>query len=208
MAVTTAAGAAMNRGNFNKRVGLGDKLDAVNDCLAVNRTALATYLSALQGALNTQCFNSAGLAEGTNANTFQIANAITYTIAGVRYVKGATNNIAFTAAAEQATDTNCIYLVCIDAAGTVSTVKGTAVAAASAATCPSAGSASLCAIGWIHVATANAATFTAGSTDLGASDVTDTYVNFVGSTVGSAPLVAAAQAVLTAAQLAAQPADV
>jgi len=207
MSASTAVGVGMNRGNLS-RAGLGDKLDAVHDCLAVNRTALATYLDALLGSLNTQCFNAAGLAEGTNANTFKTTNAITYTIAGVRYTKGATDNLAFTAASQQATDTNCIYLICINAAGTLSTVKGTAVAAASAATCPSPGSASLCPIGWVHIATASAATFTAGSTDLGASNVTDTFVDFVGSTVGSAPLVAAAQAVLTAAQLAAQPADV
>ena len=65
MGATTAVGVGMNRGNLS-RAGLGDKLDAVNDCLAVNRTALATYHDALTAVLNTQCLQSGALAEGTS----------------------------------------------------------------------------------------------------------------------------------------------
>ena len=37
-----------------------------------------------------------------------------------------------------------------------------------------------CPIGFVHIATSSAATFTAGTTDLGAANVVDTFVNFVG----------------------------
>lgn len=174
MAASTAVGVGMNRGNLS-RAGLGDKLDAVHDYI----TSLGLALTALNLANKTVCFSTPGLAEGTNANTFQIGTAFTYAINGTRYTKAITDNLAFTAAAVQATDTNCIYLICIDTAGTLSTVKGTAVAAASQAAIP-APTAGTCPIGFVHIATASSATFTAGSTDLGAANVTDTFVNFVG----------------------------
>ena len=168
MAATTLDGKLANKGLLGPKVALGDRLDELHD-----------YLAALLTANRTVCFSTAGLAEGTGAGTFQIATAITYTIDGVRYTKGVTDNLAFTAAAVQATDTNCIYLICIDTAGTLSTVKGTAVATASQASIP-APTAGTCPIGFVHIATSSAATFTAGTTDLGAANVVDTFVNFVG----------------------------
>lgn len=113
MAATTLDGKLANKGLLGPKVAIGDRLDEIHD-----------FLAALLSANRTVCFSTAGLAEGTNAATFQIGTAITYSINGVRYTKGVTDNIAFTAAAIQATDTNCIYLICIDAAGTLSTVKG------------------------------------------------------------------------------------
>ena len=207
MAVTTNSGRSMNAGRLNGRVGLGDKLQAINAAFATKETALATALTALNLVNRTVCFNAAGLAEGTNANTFKTTNAITYTINGTRYTKGATDNIAFTAAAAQATDLNCIYLICLDTAGTATTVKGTEVATASAAACP-APTAGTCPIGWVHIATASAATFTAGSTDLAAANVTDTFVDFVGANPATAVTAATALTTLDAALLAATPAAV
>lgn len=207
MAATTLDGKLANKGILGPRVALGDRIDEIHDYLTTLATALNTALTAVNLANKTQCFNAAGLAEGTTAATFKTTNAITYTIDGVRYTKAATDDLAFTAAAVQATDTNCIYLVCIDASGTVSTVKGTAVAAASAASCP-APTAATCPIGWIHVATASAATFTAGTTDLGAANVTDTFVDFVGANPAQGVAITTALSTLASSLATAQPAAI
>lgn len=207
MGATTAVGVGMNRGNLS-RAGLGDKLDAVNDCLAVNRTALATYHDALTAVLNTQCLQSGALAEGTNAATIKTTAITYYTIAGKFYAKAITDNIALTAATAQVALSKCCYLICINAAGTVSSVKGTdSLTASGVAPSIPAPTAGTCPIGVLQVTVANAATFTAGTTDLSATDVTGVFANLVGPTAGAVTL-AAAQAVLTAAQLAAQPANV
>jgi len=161
----------LDKGLVGPRTTLGTDLAAAE---ADIQTIEAAYNKVVDGLLN-GCFGSAGLAEGTNANTFKTVNDVYYTIAGVMYKKAATDNIAMTAAAQQADATKCIYLVEIDANGTVSTQKGTEVAAAATATPPTR-SASKAVLGWIQVVNSGG-TFTAGSTDLGAGTVTDTYVN-------------------------------
>lgn len=137
----------------------------------------------------TECFSRAGLAEGTGAATIQIlapnGAGIDYAIDGLCYHKADTDNIALTAAAQQAVSTKCLYLVQIDSAGTVSSKKGTEVPTADL----TAGKAVLhwpepdankCPIGAIKVETDGSTTFTAGTTDLGAAGITDTYYNFAG----------------------------
>lgn len=137
----------------------------------------------------TACFSRAGLAEGTNAATIQIAApngaGIDYAIDGIAYHKADTDNIAVTAHAVQAVSTKCLYLVQINAAGTVSTKKGTEVLTADL----TAGVAVLqwpeldddnCAIGGYKVETNGSTTFTNGTTDLGAAGITDVYYNFAG----------------------------
>lgn len=137
----------------------------------------------------TACHSKAGLAEGTNSATIKIVApngaGIDFSIAGIGYHKADTDDIAMTALAAQAALTTCLYLVQIDSDGAVSLKKGDEQlnASLSAGTVglfwpsPDAGK---CPIGGIKVKCANAATFTSGTTDLGASDVTDTYYDFVG----------------------------
>lgn len=137
----------------------------------------------------TECFAKAGLAEGTNANTIQIAApngaGIDFAIKGVAYHKADTDNIALTAAAAQAALTTCLYLIQINAAGTVSSKKGEAVLNADldagrvVAHWPEP-DVDKCPIGGLKIRCNNAATFTAGSTDLGATDVVDTFYDFAG----------------------------
>lgn len=137
----------------------------------------------------TECFSRAGLAEGTNAGTILTAApngaGIDYAIDGLAYHKADTDNIALTAGAQQAVATKCLYLVQIDSAGTVSSKKGTEVLTADL----TAGKTALhwpepddgkCPIGAIKVETDGSTTFTAGTTDLGAAGITDTYYNFAG----------------------------
>lgn len=142
----------------------------------------------------TGALGNAGLAEGTNAGTFQTANAIDYAVKGLAFTKAATDNIDFTAAEQQAVGTKCLYLVQIDDAGTVSTKKGVEVDASDhdeglvALNWP-APDADQCPLGAIEVETDGSTTFTADTTDLGASGITDTYHDFAGG-VPDRPLAA------------------
>ena len=142
----------------------------------------------------TICLSKAGLAEGTNAATIKTVApngaGIDYAINGILYHLADADNIAITAATAQADLTTCLYLVCLDSSGTLSTVKGTEQVTANL----TAGTHTLewptptadtCPIGAIKVVTSGA-TFTAATTDLGAGTVTDTYYDLVA--VPSAPL--------------------
>lgn len=124
-------------------------------------------------------FTKAILAEGTNANTFKTTATTIFSIKGVMYSKAATDNLAFSSGhTALAASQQCVFGVCLDSSGNVTTVQGPikdvgnddAVLA-----WPVAGDAKAL-IGGIIVET-GATTFTPGSTDLGAANVTDTYVD-------------------------------
>jgi hypothetical protein len=132
----------------------------------------------------TLCLSRAALAEGTNSATMAIAApngaGIDYVIDGILYHKADADNIAMTALAAQAALTTCLYCVQVDSGGTVSMKKGDEELNADLA----AGNVVLhwplpddgkCAIGYLKVKCQNAATFTCGTTDLGATDVIDTF---------------------------------
>jgi len=130
------------------------------------------------------CLAKAGLAEGTNANTIRIntpdAEGVHYCIGGILYHKADTDNIVMNALPLQAALTSCLYVVQINAAGTVTMKKGREVptAALTGGTdvldWPQPDNNQI-ALGYLRIALANAATFTNGSTDLGATDVVDTF---------------------------------
>ncbi len=143
----------------------------------------------------TFCNAKAGLAIGSTASQVALAApngaGIDYCIGGIFYHKADSASVAITAAAVQPVLTKCLYLVCLNAAGTLSTVKGNAVLAADLTN----GNAVLqwpkpaadtCVIGAFKVSLANAATFTAGTTALNATDVTTTYYDLFA--IPSAPL--------------------
>jgi len=123
-----------------------------------------------------ESLSAAGLAEGTNANTWKTANTLTYTSDGVFKSKAATDNVAFTAghSAVPASST-CLFGVWIDSAGTFSTSQGSIVASGDPKPFPTAPAADLTLVGLIQVTTNSSTTFTPGSTDLGATGVTDAY---------------------------------
>jgi hypothetical protein len=135
----------------------------------------------------TMCLSKAGLAEGTNANTIKTAApngaGIDFMIHGKLYHLADGDNIAMTACATQAALTSCLYLVSVNAAGTVKITKGTEQLTANIGV----GKASLvwpecpeneCPIGGFRIDLVSTATFTSGSTDLSASNVTDTWWDF------------------------------
>jgi len=124
-------------------------------------------------------FGNPTILEGTNAATIKTTVATNYCIDGFMYTKAITDNIAMTACAQQAANTTCLYLISINAAGTVKITKGTEVLTADL----SAGDAYLKlpepSSGYIPIANMRivlgATTFTSGTTDLGAANVTETF---------------------------------
>jgi len=119
---------------------------------------------------------AAGLAEGTNANTFKTVNTLTFTNNGVFKSKAATDNIAFSSGHTAVGPSSaCLFGVWINASGTVSTSQGPIVAAGDPCPVPGAPAANLTLVGLIKVTTDASTTFTPGSTDLGAAGVTDAY---------------------------------
>ena len=149
----------------------------------------------------TMAFNSGALAEGTNANTIQIATAINYAIDGRFYSKAITDNIAisysgptvYQAAAGGIQSVNGgftggvngstrIYGIFLDTAGAVSILPGPIVdsvelaAGRVALQWPDAPN-GVCPIGGLRIALTAGTTFTPGSVDLSASGVTDTFYN-------------------------------
>ncbi|NBX98318.1 hypothetical protein EBQ81_05675 [bacterium] len=149
----------------------------------------------------TMALNSGALAEGTNANTIQIATAINYVIDGRFYSKAITDNIAisysgpavFQASAGGVQNVNGgftggvngstrIYGIYLDTSGAVSILPGPIVDNAELA----AGRVSLqwpdvpagvCPIGGMRIGLTAGVTFTPGQVDLGAANVTDTFYN-------------------------------
>jgi hypothetical protein len=129
---------------------------------------------------NTLSLGNSQLAEGTNANTIKTVQAIDFMIGEQLYSKAVTDNIAMTAAAQQAALTSCMYLITINSSGTVKVTKGTEQVTGSGQpllwpTVP----ANEAVIGAIKIATAAATTFTSGSTDLSAAGITATYYNYM-----------------------------
>ncbi|MDP3139780.1 MAG: hypothetical protein Q8N17_26020 [Burkholderiaceae bacterium] len=132
-----------------------------------------------------KCLTSAGLAEGTGANTFQIVRAFDALIAGRAVRKAAADSIAFAAhtgttftslAAGQMT----AYFFMMNAAGTVTQIQSSVVANPAGATyVPGVWEwpdrdGFVC-IGALTVRTNGAAVFVPGTTDLGAADVVDVF---------------------------------
>ncbi len=130
-----------------------------------------------------RCYSKAGLAEGTNANTFKIAApngaGVDYSIKGVLYHKADTDNLDFsTGHTALAASQQCVFGVFLDSSGNVTTRQGPikTVGEDDKVLAWPVGTDDLCLIGGIVVET-GATTFTAGSTDLGAASVTDTYID-------------------------------
>lgn len=171
---------------------------------------MSDNLSLSQGA--TLALNSGALAEGTNANTIQIATAINFVIDGQFYSKAITDNIAISysgatvyqaaAGGIQAVNggftggvngSTRIYGLFLSTAGAVSIVPGPIVDSAELAagrvalpfpTAPR----GVCPIGALRIALTAGTAFTPGSTDLSASGVTDTFYNL--ADMPAAPLTA------------------
>ncbi|MDE2096901.1 MAG: hypothetical protein KGL39_06600 [Patescibacteria group bacterium] len=132
-------------------------------------------------AVQTQPFNAAGLAikSGGGSPDFLTANTVKYMIGGKFYSVAAAADNAFSSTTHIATGFKAIFLVQVDASGTITTVQGTAVATSGAAVIPAC-VAGKCPLGIIQVANATGVDFVPGTTNLDAGSVTTTYVDFAG----------------------------
>lgn len=144
----------------------------------------------MQTPRDSYALGAALLAEGTNANTYKTTAALPYVVEGRTYSKAATDNIAFaaftgTSFTALAAKQTCAFFFMIDAAGAITAIQSPIVPS-TAGTGYRAGAwewperPSHACIGALVVRTDNAATFTAGSTDLGAADVVDTFYDNAG----------------------------
>lgn len=136
------------------------------------------------------------LAEGTNAGTFKTTAATVYTVNGKIFAKAATDNIAFATAGDafytQPVLSTAYYIVLINAAGTVTVLQGrpstlTALDGnkpGALPNIPDAVSALNAVLGVLKVVVANAATFLPGTTDLSATDVSDTWTDLMAIPAG------------------------
>jgi len=148
----------------------------------------------------TFCLSKAGLAIGdgakTGTNSFAAPNGagVDFVINGILYHKADAATVApFTADSAQGLLTKCLYLVCIDSSGTITTVQGEPVLTAdlvagndvlrwptpTANTCP---------VGAVKIQTTTSYNFTPGTTALDATGVTATYYDLFSIPV--APLTA------------------
>lgn len=118
---------------------------------------------------------AAGVAEGTNANTFKTTNTLTFTNNGVFKSKAATDNLTFSTGTALAASQACLFAVWINTSGTVTTTQGPIVAAGDPCPVPAQATANTTLVGLIKVTTSSSGTFTPGSTDLSASGVTGAY---------------------------------
>ena len=171
---------------------------------------MSDNLSLSQGA--SIAFTSGALAAGTNAGTVKTTVAITYTVDGVFASKAITDNMAISytgpsvyqaaASGVQAVNGNFVggangstrlYLLLLDVSGNLSTLPGPVEDTAEL----TAGRVALefpdvpnlrCPIGAMRVALTAGTSFTPGTTALGASGVTTTFINL--STVPANPLTA------------------
>jgi len=127
--------------------------------------------------INSGCVSltAAGLAEGTNANTFKTVNTLTFTNNGVFKSLAATDNLTFSTGTALANSQACLFGVWVNTSGTVTTTQGPIVASGDPCPVPAQATANTTLVGLIKVTTSSAATFTPGSTDLSASGITDVF---------------------------------
>ena len=147
----------------------------------------------------TGTLGKAGLGIGSTADELSLAApngaGLDYAIDGIAYHLADDASTASIPAvlATQAADTTCLYLVQLDSSGTFSVTKGdeelnTALAAGTRVLHWPKPTAGKCPIGAFKVKTV-AVTYIAGTTNLDAAGVTDTYYDFGGG-MPTAPLTA------------------
>lgn len=164
-------------------------MKALESSKGINRREVMDLYNNLVVSLNNRALGSAGLAIGTSSKkAIRVGSTVAYTVDGVVKSKTAAE-VAFTAtthdiAANADSVQERVYLVCIDASGTLSVVAGDVSSGANTAEIPERPS-GVTVLGYLRLAVAAGSTsFDASSDDLDAAHLTDTYVNFAGVYVG------------------------
>jgi hypothetical protein len=137
----------------------------------------------------TGVMSKAGLGIGSTPAELSTANpsgtGLEYAIDGLAYYKVDDATVAMSAMSVQAVSTTCLYLVELNAAGTLSTKKGVEVLTANLGVIGGSlqwplPSEDKCPIGGFKVALNSSTTYTGATTNLDAAGVTDTYYDFAG----------------------------
>jgi hypothetical protein len=135
----------------------------------------------------TMCLSRAGLAIGGTTTKAKIlapnGAGVDFAINGILYFVGEADDLVVFTANSQTALYSCIYLVCINASNTITTVAGTQVLTADITSGKTplkwpVPTANTCPIGAIRV-DAGASAFTAGTTALTGGTVTVTYYNLL-----------------------------
>jgi len=167
---------------------MGNLYDLNHACTPLANLGLGTELNKYVTRMNkmqNKCLSDGSWAEGTNTKTVKNDAIVKYMIAGTVYHKAVTDNQAMTACAAQATGTTCLYLLSLDASGTLTITKGATVASgtgtdsAAIPVCPSAE----VPVSLMQITTSGAS-FTCGTTDLGATGITDVFYDLKGMSEG------------------------
>lgn len=123
--------------------------------------------------------NSAGLAIKAGSSALaKSVNTIYYWLNGVLYTKAAADMAALTGI-NIANGSKNVVAFCIDSAGTLTAVAGTAATTLAGIVPPTIPN-NVAVIGWILIDNGTGSTFTGGTTALDAASLTVTYVNGVG----------------------------
>lgn len=163
-----------------------DNLDCATAGYKYRDVIESEFLPSAYGAPGGNYVNTAaGLAIGTTTTKVKTANAIEYTIDGIRYSKAATDDL-FTMTGMDTTAANkyngaFLYL---DSAGAASIVAATEGATLAGITWPDPVVADKCCIGYVTVVKSDGA-FTGGTTALNAANVTAAYTDGVSGTNSS-----------------------
>jgi hypothetical protein len=173
----------------------------ITDITAVRTGLVATNTRANKH--GDKALTGCGLAIATTTTAIKVATLFKFVIAGVMYEKAITDNITVTACAAQPASKTAAYLITINASGTVKTTKGADGANAAAARLPAvpAGEAP---IGIMQITTAASGTgvpFTAGTTGMDASGVSDLYYSLAGVSGGDLEADVSDAAAITASAL-------
>ena len=148
-------------------------------------TDLGTILARLNKA-GSVALSTCGLAIGSDTTKIKTASICKYLVDGILYTKAATDDIDPTACSAQAASKYAMYLVSINATGTVKVLKGADAAneAAAKLPTPAAGEAPIGAILVATAASGSGVPFTMGTSNLAGTGVTDTYYSLVGVSEG------------------------
>jgi len=177
-----------------------DELNTLTDELRADHATFKSAVDETKTVLGDVALSAAGLAIGTAANTsVKIANTVTYLIDGV-FKSKTTAEKAFTTTTHDIADGSyAIFLVSLQADGTVTLTKGADDAAITTITPP----AGECVIGHVKI-TMSGSAFTAGTTALDDANATVVYTDtsFLPQQITAAP------ATITAAEATAGPAAI
>lgn len=145
-------------------------MNALDPAKALSQQSLITLIENMSIASDNQALSLAGLTQGSGVNTkVKVANTVTYTCSGKLYSK-TTAEVAFTTTtddipANAASIQERVYMVTVNAAGTLAIVAGTIATGAGAALLPERPADGTTPIGYLRITVAAGATpFTANTT--------------------------------------------